>query len=155
MVVWVCFTTAAYTMAYLSMTISRRLRRREDELAALYGTLQTTTSTLDLPEVLNRLAEATTKALRCKASAIRLLDKSGSYLELVGAYGLSEAYKDKGPIEVARARVDQEALSGRTMLVSDAAHDERLRHPDKIAAEGIHTILSTRLIGRSGPIGVK
>jgi signal transduction histidine kinase len=82
------------------------------------------------------------------------LDKSGSYLELVGAYGLSEAYKDKGPIEVARARVDQEALSGRTMLVSDAAHDERLRYPDKIAAEGIRTILSTRLIGRSGPIGV-
>lgn len=152
--VWVCFTTAAYTMAYLSMTISRRLRRREDELAALYGILQTTTSTLDLPEVLDRLAEATTKALRCQASATRLLDKSGSYLELAGAFGLSEAYKDKAPVEVARARVDQEALSGKTMLVSDTAHDERLRYPDKIAAEGIHTILSTRLIGRSGPIGV-
>jgi hypothetical protein len=33
--VFVFFAAAAYTMAYLSMTISRRLRRREDELAAL------------------------------------------------------------------------------------------------------------------------
>jgi signal transduction histidine kinase len=148
------FTTACYVMAYFSMTISQRLRRRENELAGLYQSVQAATSTLELPEVLERLAEATTKALQCKGVAIRLLDKTGSYLEMVGVYGLSEAYVEKGPIEVARARVDQEALSGKTVLVSDATHDGRLRYPDKIAAEGIHTILSTPLIGKHGPIGV-
>ena len=59
-----------------------------------------------------------------------------------GSYGLSERYKDKAPIEVARARLDQEALSGKTVLVPDTAHDDRLRYPDKVAAEGIRTILS-------------
>ncbi|MFC2036860.1 ATP-binding protein [Chloroflexota bacterium] len=152
--VLVFFTVASYTMAYLSMTISRRLRRREDELAALYESVQATTSTLDLPEVLNRLAEETTKALRCKAAAIRLLDSTGSHLEMAGAYGLSEAYRDKAPIEVARARLDQQALSGETVLVADATRDTRLRYPDKVAAEGIHTILSAPLIGRTGSIGV-
>lgn len=153
-VVFVFFAAAAYTMAYLSMTISRRLRRREDELAALYGSVQATTSTLDLPEVLNRLTEATTKALRCKAASIRLLDKTRSCLTMEGSYGLSEAYRDKAPIEVARARIDQEALSGKTVLVSDTRKDNRLRYPDKIAAENIHTILSTPLVGKTGPIGV-
>jgi signal transduction histidine kinase len=148
------FTTASYTIAYLSMAISRRLRRREDELAALYRSVQATTSTLELSEVLNRLAEATTKALGCKAAAIRLLDRTGSHLEMAAAYGLSEAYKGKAPIEVARARIDQEALSGKTVLVPDAIHDHRLRYPDKPAAEGIHTILSTPLIGKTGSIGV-
>jgi signal transduction histidine kinase len=148
------FTSAVYVMAYLSMAISRRLRLREDELAGLYQSVQATTSTLDLPEVLNRLAEATTKALRCKGAAIRLLDKTGSCLEVVGAYGLSEAYLDKAPIEVARAPIDQQALSGKTVLVPDATHDSRLRYPDKIAAEGIHAILSAPLIGKRGPIGV-
>jgi signal transduction histidine kinase len=148
------FATASYTMAYLSMAISRRLRRREDELAALYRSVRATTSTLDLLEVLNRLAEATTQALRCQAAAIRLLDKTGSYLELAGAYGLSEAYKDEAPIAVARARIDQEVLSGQTVLVSDATHDDRLCYPDKVAAEGIHTILSAPLTGKRGAIGV-
>jgi signal transduction histidine kinase len=152
--VFLFFTAACYTTAYLSMTISRRLRRREDELAALYRSVQATTSSLDLPEVLDRLAEAAARALRCKAAAIRLLDNTGSTLEMAGAYGLSDAYKDKAPIEVARARIDQEALSGRTVLVSDALNDDRLRYPDKVAAEGIRSMLSAPLIGKSGPIGV-
>jgi signal transduction histidine kinase len=148
------FTSAAYVMAYLSMTISRRLRRREDELAGLYQSVQAATSSLELTQVLDRLAEATTKALRCKAAGIRLLDETGTHLTMVGSYGLSQAYRDKEPIEVARARIDQEALTGQTVLVLDAVHDERLRYPEKITAEGIGTILSTPLIGKRGPIGV-
>lgn len=148
------FTAGCYVMAYLSMTISRRLRLREDELAALYRSVQATSSTLDLPEVLNRLAEAVAQALHCKAAAIRLLDRTGSHLELAGAYGLSDDYMDKAPIEVARARIDQEALFGRTVLISDATHDDRLRYPDKVATEGIHAILCAPLMGKTGPIGV-
>jgi len=148
------FTATCYTMAYLSMEVSRRLRRREDELAGLYRSVQATTSTLDLSAVLDRLAEATTQSLGCQAAAIRLLDKTGSYLEMAGSFGLSEEYKDKGPIEVARARIDQEALLGQTVLVSNAARDGRLRYPAKVQAEGIRTILSTPLMGKTGPIGV-
>ncbi len=148
------FTTASYVMAYISLTISRRLRRREDELAGLYHSVHATTATLDLAEVLNRLAEATTRALRCRGAAIRLLDTTGSYLELAGSYGLSPTYLDKAPIEMARARIDQEALSGKTVLVPDTSNDPRLRYPDKVTAEGIRTILSTPLIGKRGPIGV-
>jgi signal transduction histidine kinase len=148
------FSSAAYVMAYFSMAISRRLRRREDELAGLYRSVQATTSTLDLPQVLNRLAEATTKALRCKGAVIRLLDRTGSHLEVVGAFGLSEDYLDKAPIEVARAQIDQEALSGKTVLVPDTSADTRLRYPEKVAAEGIRAILSTPLMGKRKPIGV-
>jgi signal transduction histidine kinase len=152
--VLVFFTSAAYVMAYISMTISRRLRRREDELAGLYRSMQATTSTLDTPEVLNRLAEATTMALHCKGAGIRLLDPTGSCLGVVASYGLSETYLDKAPIEVARAPIDQEALSGKTVLIPDASQDTRLRYPDKVAAEGIRTILSTPLLSKRGAIGV-
>ncbi len=148
------FAATCYTMAYLSMEISRRLRRREDELAGLYRSVQATTSTLDLSTVLNRLAEATTRSLHCKGAAIRLLDKTGSHLEMVGAFGLSQEYLDKAPIAVARARIDQEALSGKSVLVADTAHDDRLRYPAKVAAEGIRTVLSTPLMGKTGAIGV-
>ena len=148
------FTAACYTMAYLAMSVSRRLRRREDELTGLYRSVQASTSTLDLPEVLDRLAEAASKALRCRGASIRLLDKTGSTLELAGAYGLSDAYQDKAPIQVALAPIDQEALSGKTVLVADTRTDDRLRYPDKITAEGVRTILSAPLIGQKGPIGI-
>jgi signal transduction histidine kinase len=148
------FTAACYTMAFLSMAVSRRLRRREDQLAALYRVVRASSSTLNLPEVLDRLAEASARAVHCKAASIRLLDNTGSRLEMLGSYGLSKAYKDKAPIEVARARVDQEALSGKTVLVSDTAREDRLRYPEKVATEGIHTILSAPLTGKTGPIGV-
>jgi signal transduction histidine kinase len=148
------FASAAYVMAYFSMTISRRLRGREDELSGLYRSVQAMTSTLDLDEVLSRLAEATARALHCKGAVIRLLDKTGSSLEVTSSYGLSESYLDKAPIEMARARIDQEALSGKTVLVADTSSDPRLRYPEKIAAEGIRTILSTPLLGKRGPIGV-
>ena len=148
------FSTASYIMAYFSVTISRRLRLREHELTGLYQSVRATTLTLDLPEVMNRLAEATAQALECKGVAVRLLDRTGSHLEVMAAYGLSEAYWDKSPIEIARAHIDQEALSGKTVLVPDATHDPRLRYPDKIAAEGIHAILSTPLTGKRGAIGV-
>ena len=95
------------------MRTSQRMRRREHKLIGLYESVQATALTLDLSEVLNRLAEATARALRCKGAAIRLLDKSGSYLEMAAACGLSEAYVDKGLVDVARSRIDQEALSGR------------------------------------------
>jgi signal transduction histidine kinase len=152
--VLVFLTGGSYVMAYFSMAISRRLRTREDELAGLYQSVQAATSTLDLPQVLNRLAEATTKALRCKGAAIRLLDQTGSCLAVAGSYGLSEAYLDKAPIEVARAPIDQEALSDKTVLVRDATRDPRLRYPEKVAAEGIYAILSAPLIGKRGPVGV-
>jgi signal transduction histidine kinase len=154
MVVLFFFSSAAYVMAYFSMSISRQLRLREDELSGLYQSVQAATSTLDLSEVLNLLAEATAKALRCKGAAIRLLDKTGTSLEVAGAFGLSSAYLDKAPIEVALAPIDQEALSGHTVLVPNATHDPRLRYPDKVAAEGIQAILSAPLIGDRGPIGV-
>ncbi|MBS1253861.1 MAG: Alkaline phosphatase synthesis sensor protein PhoR [Anaerolineales bacterium] len=148
------FVSASYVMVYFSMTISRRLRRRENELAALYESVQATTSTLDLTEVLNRLAEATTQALGCKGAAIRLLDKTGSHLAVAGSYGLSEDYLDKDPIDVARAPIDQEVLSGKTVLVPDTSCETRLRYPDKVASEGIHCILIAPLVGKRGPIGV-
>jgi signal transduction histidine kinase len=104
--------------------------------------------------VLERLVEETTRSLHCQAAAIRLLDKTGSYLQMATAHGLSEEYRDKAPIEVARAPIDQEALSGRTVLIPDAAREERFRYPAKVAAEGIRTVLSAPLIGKTGPIGV-
>jgi len=50
--------------------------------------------------------------------------------------------------------IDQEVLSGRTVLVPDAWRDPRIRYPEEAREEGIRTMLSAPLIVRSGAIGV-
>ena len=147
------FTGSAYAMAYFSMSISRRLRRREREIASLYESIRLTTSTLDLPLVLDRLAEAVVKALHCRGASIRLLDRTGR-LDTVTTHGLSDAYLGKASIDLGRALVDREVLAGETVLVEDVATDARVYRPEEVLAEGIRTMLCAPLLGKRGAMGV-
>ena len=148
------FTSASYVMAYLSIGLSRRLRRREGELLALYQSVKTTTETLDLDAVLDRLCEATARALRCKGAVIRLLNDADSCLEVRGAHGLSQDYLAQKRSAVACDCLDQETLLGETMIVLDVTQEDRLCDRQQLVAEGIRTIVSTPLPGKRGPIGV-
>ncbi len=60
-----------------------------------YRDAPTTTQTVDLTEVLDRLAEAATKALGCKGAVIRLRDRGRRQTELARAYGLSHIFSDR------------------------------------------------------------
>ena len=140
-------------MAYVSMSISRRLRRREREIASLYESVRLTTSTLDLPAVLDRLAEAVVSALHCRGASIRLLDRTGR-LDTVTSRGLSDTYQGKASVDLGRALVDREVLEGKTVLVEDVANDARVYRPEEVLAEGIRTMLCAPLLGKRGAMGV-
>ena len=110
---------------YLATSITARLREKEvalfqseraldlayREMESLYELGQLVNSTLDVNEVLSLIAENTTRLLNGKACFIRLLDKSGKKLYIGGWHGLSQAYLNKGPVEVEKSLVDAEALA--------------------------------------------
>lgn len=147
------FTGSAFAMAVCSMSISRRLRRREHEIAGLYESVRLTTSTLDLPQVLERLTEAVVKALGCKAASIRLLDRAGR-VEMVAMHGLSDAYRGKATMDLGKALVDREVLTGKVVHVAEVATDPRVYEPQAVCDEGIASMLCAPLTGKRGPIGV-
>ncbi len=62
--------------------------------------------------MLNRLVENTAQVMEVRACSIRLLDKSGRRLEPVAVYGLSQAYLDKGPVELENNPLAREVLRG-------------------------------------------
>jgi signal transduction histidine kinase len=148
------FTCTAYAMAYFAMAISRRIRRREDELAGLYLSIRATSLTLDMTAVLDRLTEATVKVLGCKAAAIRLLESATGHITMIANYGLSQSYRDVVPEDLGRAPIDRQTLTGQTVLVDDVKTDPRLVGAERAVAEGIGSMLSTPLVGKGGPIGV-
>lgn len=121
---------------------------------ALYRVALLVNSSLDLPHVLDAVVRSVAEAMRARACAIRMLDASGTALDLVAAFGLSERYLHKGPVEVRASQIDQEALAGRTVSVGDVAANTRLQYPDELAREGIVSVLCAPLIRHDAPIGV-
>jgi signal transduction histidine kinase len=148
------FTVACYVMAYSCMSIARRLRRRESELGGLYNGVRDVTSTLDITTVLDRIVEAAARVLVCQAAAIRLIDQARSQVEFAASWGLSETYRDEVPDEYARSVLDQDTLRDGVVHVPDVGNDSRVWHPDLVKDEGIASMLSVAITGRTGPMGV-
>jgi signal transduction histidine kinase len=148
------FTASCYLLAYLCVAISMRLRRREQEIGGLYESVRDTTATLDLQTVLNRLVESTTRVIGCKGAAIRLLDPTRRQVAFAATYGLSEEYVERVPQDFTRARLDQATLAGEPLFVNDTADDPRIWNRKRVREEGIESMLSVPLAGKSGPLGV-
>ena len=162
------FAITLIVASYLVTTITERLRRREAEVFRLSKTLQRSSaqlqalnesaqvlnSTLDFSQVLNRLVENTANVMGVRACSIRLLDKTGKHLEPVAAFGLSQEYLNKGPIELENSPLDREVLEGKTINISDVSHSSLLQYPDSANQEGIRSMVSAPLIGKTGSLGI-
>jgi signal transduction histidine kinase len=150
----VFFGIAALATVTLAASIVTRLRERERQINALFQTTRAVSSTLSLPEVLQSLASGAAIALSSARASIRLLDETGERLTLVAAYGLSSAYKEKGPVEVSLNPLAREALAGRPVLVGNAGADDRLQYPREVLDEGIQSLVVVPIAGRNRPLGI-
>ncbi len=106
-----------------------------------------------LQEVLDRLAEAAVKIVGAKACSIRLLDEETNDLKMRSTYGLSEAYRDKGPVtkddEVIKA-----AFAGDAVVIDDMRDDDRIQYKEATFNEGLVSQLTVAMQFRNKPIGV-
>jgi signal transduction histidine kinase len=148
------FLATAVVTVYLASGIMQRLGDRERQIMALFNTSRAVSSTLSLSEVMDRLARSAAEALSVPSASIRLLDESGERLSMTAAYGLSDEYISKGPVDVSRSRLDEEALLGHPVIVRDASTDVRIQYPRQVSAEGIRSILVVPIVLASRPLGV-
>lgn len=167
--VWWFFTTSLYLSVYLATTVTRRLRKRDDDLLRLqtelanaylhmqtvYAVTRKASSTLDLQEVLELIARSAAEAMQAKACAILLAGESGPLAGTVACHGLSQNYLSKGPIDVQKTEyVVQTLASGKPTIITDARVDGRLSFPAETREEGIASILCVPLLIRGRPEGV-
>ena len=111
-------------------------------------------SSLEPKHVLYKITEQTAITMGCKASTIRLLDSTGRFLLPSAAYGLSEKYMRKGPVEIKRSGMDSEVLSGKIIHLKDAAADGRFQYPEAARSEGLVSVLSAPLMADKKTIGL-
>ncbi|MFH1567808.1 MAG: GAF domain-containing sensor histidine kinase [Gemmatimonadota bacterium] len=151
---WFVLSVFFAVTAVLTGSITVRLRQKEQavvdsetaldrayrEMEALYELGQVVHATLDLKQVLALIAENGARLMGVKGCSIGLLDETGQSLLPGGAYGLSQDYLDKGPVEVARSAMVAEALTGAAVRIADVANDPRLQYPEGAVQEGVASI---------------
>jgi len=107
----------------------------------------------ELPVVLDRLAEAAVRVTNTTACSMRLLDSEAGDLKMRSTYGLSDAYRDKGPV-TKDDPVVREAFMGKAVVLDDMRTDPRVQYREASIREGLISQLTVAMTFRDNPIGV-
>ncbi len=118
----------------------------------IYHLAKVINSSLDPAKVLNGIAEQVALAMEAKGCFIRLLDTNTDMLLPSASYGLSERYAQKGPVQVAKSRLDQEVLKGETVMIADVTKDDRFQYPAQAAEEGLVSLVVVPLTSGSDKV---
>lgn len=131
----------------------QELEIRKRQVDTLYQGILVASSSLEPPQVLDRLVRGATAALEAKAASIQLLDSSARQLSMAAAYGLSKRLIDDGQVTLTLAPDRSDPLS-KIEVVDDVLARADLCGAPHLADEGIRSVLSVPLQGRAGPMGV-
>ena len=126
-------------------------RTRGSYYSALKRITKVANSDFGLRKICNSIAKSTAKAMQANGCRILSLNSQKEYLISVGAYGLSDLYLKKGPVDARKSLPD--ILEGKVVFIADAAKDERVQHPQIALAQGISSILGVPVLERGEAIG--
>jgi hypoxanthine phosphoribosyltransferase len=108
-------------------------------------------SALGLRRICNSIAESAAVAVQANGCRILSLNPQKEYLITVGAYGLSDLYLKKGPLDVHKSLPD--ILEGKVVFIADASKDKRVQYPEIARAQGISSILGIPVFRKGEAIG--
>jgi len=147
-----------FTPDELASVVNKALEKREvlaktKHLESAYRDATTAISaSLNLNEVLELIVKSVVNLLKVKGCSVNLLDDTRRKLETRVAFGLSEKYLTKGPIDTDKSM--KESMEGKTIFIRDVASDPRIQYPSEAKDEGIVSILSFPLKSKEKVIGV-
>jgi signal transduction histidine kinase len=118
----------------------------------LYEISKPVIAAVGVQNVLRAIVESITKGTEAKGCSLLVISPDGSKLYHRISYGISDAYVDKGAIEIDETL--REVLDGKSVSIPDAASDPRVQYPEAIAKEGIASILSIPMRSYSGTKGI-
>lgn len=124
------------------------------EIGVLYGIIWEINTRLSRQEILEVMLERLVSELEYKAATIRLLDQEKQELSLMAAYGLSQEYLTKGPVDVAKSGIDQRVLAGEQIALKNLSDVAGFQYTEAARREGLVSMLATPLRVSERIIGV-
>ncbi|MHC4552622.1 MAG: PP2C family protein-serine/threonine phosphatase [Planctomycetota bacterium] len=129
--------------------LSQRSQREED----IYRMSTLVAGNFKILEVLDKLAEAAVTITKTTACSIRLLDPEVGKLAMRSTYGLSESYRNKGPV-TRNDPVIKQAFEGDAVVIDDMRVDNRIVYPKETMDEGLISQLTVAMKFKDRNIGV-
>lgn len=140
-------------IAIMNARIFEKTVSREKEFLNVFEAVtKAVSSTLNVNEILDMIVNKIPEVMNLKAATIRLLDDTGKKLKLVAAYGLSEKYLNRGPVDTEENII--EALNEKPVAIYDVATDKRLMYRKEAEEEGIKSMLTLPIIAKGKVIGI-
>ncbi|MBN1818071.1 MAG: SpoIIE family protein phosphatase [Sedimentisphaerales bacterium] len=130
-----------------------KTRKQVERDEQIYQISTLVAGNFELQDVLDRLAEAAVKVTGTQACSIRLLDDGDGDLKMRSTYGLSEAYRNKGPV-TRDDPVIREAFEGHAVVLDDMRVDGRVHYREETIREGLISQLTVAMKFGDKPIGV-
>lgn len=103
-------------------------------------------------EVLDIIVKKLPEVMNLKAATVRLLDHAGKTLQLAAAYGLSDKYLNRGPVDMEENVID--ALNEKPVAIYDVTTDDKIQYQKEAAEEGIKSMLTLPVIARGKVLGI-
>lgn len=126
--------------------------RQLNYFKAVYDISKKINSTHNLDEILNLIVTRLPEVMNLKACTIRLIELDKGRLELKAAYGLSQNYLERGPLD------DEPAtyyiLEGEPVIIPDATVDLHTSYHKEAASEGVGSILAAPITVKDETIGM-
>jgi putative nucleotidyltransferase with HDIG domain len=150
------FTTLSNLLATAVENVKIRLylERRIDEISVLFEISQSITSTLVLDEVLDSIVNFSMEMMNALRCELRLLDDSGTLLEVRASRGLSKSFLASTSIKVGEGIIGNCFLQRLPISVVDARKDPRTKYSNMVKREKLAGLLAVPIIQRGKPIGV-
>ncbi|TAN42618.1 MAG: GAF domain-containing protein [Nitrospirae bacterium] len=127
-------------------TFESTVSRAREYLRVFYEVSSAVSSVSNLDDLLNLTVRKIPGEMKLKGAVIRFFDETGTSLDIVAAYGLSEKYLHKGPVDMdARSKA---ILKQGPIVIYDVASDPRVLYPKEAVEEGIGSMLTLPIEGR-------
>jgi len=125
---------------------------RENRYALAFKQIaRTVNSPLALKKIVSEVCASATRGLQTAGCTVMLLNPQKEYLDIIGAYGLSDIYLRKGAINARRSY--GEILEGKTVAVDDVLIDKRTQYPEHAARENLKPLLGAPILQKGEVIG--
>jgi len=150
----VLLALAVVAVTAVSLHASYRIRVEQGDFERMLSLVRQVSSRLESSEVISAIVRTAREATDAKASSLRLLAADKRTMVVRAADGLSQAYMEKGPVDVRRSPIDRKVLEGDIVQIREAATDPRVQYPHEAHEEGIASVLCVPLRRKDGVIGL-
>ncbi|MDP7423005.1 MAG: GAF domain-containing protein, partial [bacterium] len=129
----------------------KRACEKVEQLSLVYELTKSISSTLKLPQVLDRILDAVMDNFQADRASLMLLDKESGMLSIAASRGIPESVVETLTFEIGEGVAGAVALTGNPLLINNITVDERYKKKQK---KNDMTLLSVPLLSREAVIGV-